>query len=93
MVTPSDTMAASLKLEIRQRVDLSRYFMVGHYLPRSHFRFYLKHIFWIFVVQGDDKEFFKFRIGSQEVRSFAIYMRIEKERKKTRQPITMSEED
>lgn len=52
MVTPSDTMAASSKLEIRQRVDLSRYFMVGRCLPGSHFRFYLKHIFLDFCCAG-----------------------------------------
>ena len=75
MVSPLVTMAGYLKLATRQRVARSLYFPHAtiYYYGLVSLPFFSALCFILcFLMQGDDKEFYKFRLGSQEVGYISI---------------------
>lgn len=73
-------MAVYLKLVIRRRVVLLRYStLYCMSLSSLHCISYCCDVDKLFLmafsdVQGDDKDFFKFKLGSQEVRQLPLYL-------------------
>lgn len=68
-------MAAYLKPEIRQRVVPLRYGMLLSLLPEFLLCSIKTQQYVIVKMQGDDKDFFKFRVGSHEVRDILFPIR------------------
>jgi hypothetical protein len=68
-------MAASLKPEIRQRVVPLRYGMLLNLLLEFLLCSTKTQQYVIVKMQGDDKDFFKFRVGSNEVRNILFPVR------------------